>query len=321
MRECPKCQACYDGVDMRCALDSCDLVETVPCGRTIAAKYRIESRLGAGRLGAVYRATHLASLRTVALKMLVPHRHTAATLAAAFRRQASAARQLRHDNIVPVIDFGVIEANESMLGYIVMEFTEGWPLSALLRDQPRLSVAQAVALLEGVCAGLTYAHDQGIVHGGLKPQNIWLSCEGVSEEVVKLLDCGISQLVGDEALASLQSLTLAEAAEQSCRYLAPEQCQGRAPDIRSDVYSLGVVAYEMMAGAPPFVGEAEAVRRKHLRARPRSLWLWHRVPRKVSAVIHKALSKDPRQRHQSVTDFIYELRSAAIMARVLVPVS
>src|SRR6059058_5077397 len=109
MRECPKCRACYDGYGLRCAFDSCDLVDTVACGCTIANKYHIELRLGEGRLGAVYRATQIDTQRTVAVKLLLPHQPSARSIGANFRRQVSAAAQLRHPNLVPIIDFGLIE--------------------------------------------------------------------------------------------------------------------------------------------------------------------------------------------------------------------
>src|SRR5438552_2517301 len=135
MRECPKCRACYDGISLRCSFDSCDLVETLPGGCVIADKYRLELRLGEGRIGAVYRATQINTQNAVAIKLLMPHRASSRPMGPLFRRQISAASQLRHPNLVPVIDFGLFEVEDITLGYIVMEYTEGWPLSTLISDQ------------------------------------------------------------------------------------------------------------------------------------------------------------------------------------------
>src|SRR5687767_8192962 len=112
MRECPKCRACYDGINLRCPFDSCDLVESLPFDCTIADKYRLELRLGEGRLGAVYRAIQLSTQMPVAVKLLYPHRISDKRLAPLFRRQISAASQLRHPNLVPVIDFGLIQIGD-----------------------------------------------------------------------------------------------------------------------------------------------------------------------------------------------------------------
>jgi serine/threonine-protein kinase len=316
MKECPKCRACYDGIGLRCAFDSCDLVETLPCSCIIADKYKIELRLGEGRIGAVYRASQINTQNSVAIKLLIPHRTSGKQFGPLFRRQVSAASQLRHPHLVPVLDFGLFEVEDITLGYIVMEYVEGWPLSTLISDQKRLSIHHTVRLLYDVCVGLDYAHERGQAHGALKPQNIWLCSEGVSQEVVKLLDCGLAVTGGDATLAASYTLVDAGAEARSFWYLSPEQCSGKSPDPRSDIYSLGIIAYEMLTGAPPFMGEPEQVRRKHLRSRPRSLWLWHRVPRKISKIIRKALAKDPRRRYQSAYDFICDLQSAAATIRV-----
>jgi eukaryotic-like serine/threonine-protein kinase len=316
MKECPKCRSCYDGIGLRCAFDSCDLIETLPFNTIIADKYHLECRLGEGQTGVVYRGTQLNTQTTIAIKILIPHRASAKSLAPTFRRQVSAASQLRHPNLVPVIDFGLIEAEDVTFGYIVTEFIEGWPLSTLITDQKRISIYHAFRLLDEICVGLEYAHERGIAHGTLKPQNIWLCSEGVTQEVVKLLDCGLGIEGGDEKLAESYTLIDPGAGTRSTWYISPEQCAGQSPNPRSDIYSLGVIAYEMLTGAPPFMGEPDQVRRKHAGSRPRSLWLWHRVPRKVSKVIHKALAKNPRSRYQSVYDFFCDLQTAVAAIRM-----
>ncbi|MEW6734990.1 MAG: serine/threonine-protein kinase [Acidobacteriota bacterium] len=318
MKECPKCKACYDTTAMRCSFDTCDLIETVPCSCTIATKYRIHSRLGEGRLGAVYRATQLSTQNTVTIKLMLPYNISNKSQAANFRRLASAASQLHHNNIIPVIDFGTIETSEIILNYLVMEAVDGWPLSMLIRDQKRLTVPRVVAVIDNICAALEYAHEKGVTHGGLKPPNIWLSSEGISEETYKLLDFGFAFTSNEPFSREITGFMDPDAETRALQYLSPEQCADKPPDARSDVYSLGVVAYEMLSGAPPFTGTAEQLKRKQQRSRPRSLWLWHRIPRKISRVIHKALAKNPRRRYQSVKEFNEALRRAMVVKRLAV---
>jgi serine/threonine protein kinase len=315
----------------------------VRIGDVLDAKYRIESLVGQGGMGAVYRATHLHTTRTVAVKVIRPHLTRHQEFIERFRREAEAAGRLRHPNVVDVTDFGFAAIDDGQVAYLVMEYLDGCTLADILVEENRLPVSWTVDILEQVASALDEAHQQGIVHRDLKPENVWLEPNRRGGYTVKVLDFGLVKL-GDLADPSAESSALPVAPVHPAEdetvfvpaaqadavtisgdvltrfgsvtgtptYMSPEQCRGDQVDGRSDIYSLGVIAYRLLAGEPPFTGDAAAVMRRHLGEPAPSLRTRApHVPRGVARVVMSALAKDAAARPSRAGGFASALRAAA----------
>ncbi len=294
-------------------------------GETLDGKYRIDAELGRGGMGAVFRATHLGTERTVALKVLAPRLAGEAEFLERFRREAKAAGRLRHPNIVDITDFGVAEARGAALAYLVMEYLDGQTLGALLAENPKLPLPFVVEVVEQVASALAEAHGRGILHRDLKPENLWLEPDRRGGWRVKVLDFGLAKTLeparvardeaasetapGPQALpgeaptealaqaASGPALTQAGTLLGTPAYMSPEQCRGGGLDVRSDVYSLAVIVHQMLAGRPLFSGTSQDLLAQHLQARPPELRaLRPDLSRAVARVVMDALAKDPEER-------------------------
>ena len=295
-------------------VDSAALASILPrpdplLGQVLDSKYELVARLGEGGMGAVYRArrTHIGD--EVAVKVLHQSFVADADAVERFRREARAAAMLRHPNVVTIHDFGEARGTDAP-AYIVMELAEGTSLRALLRGEGRLAPARAVALMQDVCAGVGAAHRRGIVHRDLKPDNIIiLPPDGEGErERAKVVDFGIAKL---RDLAAVPTLTQAGTLMGTPYYMSPEQCRGDTLDARSDVYSLGAVLYEMLAGAPPFTAaNITGVVTKHLTEAPRPFAPDAGIPRALESVCLRALAKDVNVRQPEATTLARELQVA-----------
>jgi serine/threonine protein kinase len=295
-------------------------------------KYRIDALLGQGGMGAVYRATHLGTTRTVAVKIIHPHFSQDPEFVERFRREAEAAGRLRHPNVVDVTDFGFAPTRTGQVAYLVMEYLDGRSLADVLAKEGRLSTGWVVDILEQVCSAVAEAHRLGIVHRDLKPDNIWLEPNRRGGFTVKVLDFGLAKLAGIEAPARAATfsrpgpedmtgafpsadsglVTQAGSVTGTPLYMSPEQCRGEAVDARSDIYSLGVVAYRMLAGTPPFSGDALQLIKLHSETPPPNLTeRGLRLPRRLSALVMAALAKDPSARPNSAAGFGSALRASA----------
>ena len=271
-------------------------------GSILDGRYRIEALVAQGGLGAVYRAVQLKLERTVAVKVLHGTARTDPATVRRFEREAIAVSRLRHPHVVTTIDFGVGGAG----AYLVMELVGGRTLRDEIRERERFPVGVAVELLRQMCLGVQAAHDAGIVHRDLKPENI--AVEWTPEgPFAKVLDFGIAKM-HDELDAAASRLTMSGAFIGTPRYVSPEQCSGLEVDARSDVYALGCVLYELLAGRPPFVGGSAAeVLMQHRNTAPRPLReIVGGIPDAIGAVVLRALTKDPDDRPGSAD----ELRSA-----------
>lgn len=315
-------------------------------GRLLDGKYRLEELCGRGGMGTVYRALHVGTGRRVAVKVIAPELAGNREFIERFRREAKTIGRLRHPNIVNVTDFGITGENEQTLAYLVMEHLEGGTLAAKLKDKRPLPLADALDILNQTCAAIDEAHRLGILHRDLKPENIWLEPVGVSGCNVKVLDFGIAQLhdllvldepqpepepapvinetsrtpapqpehfsiTEDETLRlsqTLQHLTRTGTVLGTPKYMSPEQCQGEKLDNASDIYSLGVIAYQMLSGVLPFNGTVAELLQQHREATPVPLSQrrWN-LPAGVDSVVCQALAKEPSARPATAGAFAFLL--------------
>jgi serine/threonine protein kinase len=327
-------------------------------------KYRIEQLLGEGGMGAVYRATHLGTKRTVAVKVIRPQFSSRHEFVARFQREAEAAGRLRHPNVVDVTDFGFAETENGRVAYLVMEYLDGASLAEIILEEGKLSTSWVVDILEQTCAAVDEAHRAGIIHRDLKPDNIWLEPNGRGGYTVKVLDFGLvklSESTANERTSSestfnaetprtqrrgevvteaetivyaeeepataimfapitentdnhdksAESLTVAGAVMGTPTYMSPEQWRGETLDPRSDIYSLGVIAYRLLTGQTPFDGPIHQLQELHQTTAPIPLREKNRkVPRKLARVVMTALAKNPAERPQTAAGFGSALRAA-----------
>jgi len=267
-------------------------------GDLIADRYELEELVGTGGMSTVFRAHDRQLERRVAIKILHEHYAGDPEYLERFRREARAVAQLSHPNIVTVIDRGDDEGRQ----YIVFEHVEGENLKELVQREGSLPVRQALELALAVADGLAFAHDHGLVHRDVKPQNVLLSNEGE----VKVTDFGIARSLHVEHGVTLTGTVLGTG-----EYLAPEQAGGKPVSPATDVYSLGVVLWELLAGDVPFVGENfVAVALRHVNEPPPSLRDRRPdVSPRLEAAVDRALAKDPARRFSSMAAFAKELRA------------
>lgn len=383
-------------------------------GELLDGKYRVETLLGEGGMGAVYRATHLGTKRTVAIKVIRPAFSNNEEFVARFRREAEAAGRLRHPNVVDVTDFGFAQTNFGRVAYLVMEYLDGCTLAEVLAEERRLPLDWVVDILEQVCSAVDEAHRLGIIHRDLKPDNIWLEPNRRGGYTIKVLDFGLVKLGvsalpeigGSQAMTGLsaapvsataveapqaeaaQSGTMAgsvatesptliasptaeeaatliqkpaplpsaganepsvpvspaigkeialEATPESAAaatgavetvgaagltrinsvigtplYMSPEQCRGERLDARSDIYSLGVIAYRMLCGETPFTGSLDELVKRHTTCEPPPVREKNpKVPGRVARLVMSALAKNPAARPESAAGFASALRASA----------
>lgn len=273
-------------------------------GHVIDRKYRLEARIGFGGMGDVYRASRLLIGDQVAIKILHAAHVSDPQAGERFRREAQAAARLKHPNAVSIYDFGV--TNDGLV-YLVMELVEGQNLRHIIKQQGPLSSATVSEITNQVCAALQVAHQQHVVHRDLKPDNIMVNVT-ISGLRVKVLDFGIAKL---RDLAA-NNLTITGNVMGTPHYMSPEQCLGEEIDSRSDLYSLGVVVYQMLTGSLPFNSPTStAVVMQHVNKEPPSLRSINlSISPAVEAVVLHALAKRREDRPQSADALARELAAA-----------
>ena len=311
VKKCESCDSTFDRSLSYCPRCGNRLitVNTI-IGHILDGRYRIDSVLGRGGMGIVYRATHIHLDTACALKILHPELVSNQGSIERFRREARAAGRIQHPNAILVTDFGVAAEN---VVYLVMELVHGPTLRDIVRDRGPMTLDEAGRILHQICGAVQAAHESGVIHRDLKPDNIIVQT-ATGGDRVKVLDFGIAKLrernlapdstpFPDQPLPE-NTLTEAGMLIGTPQYMSPEQCRARKLDPRSDVYSLGIVLYEMLSSRLPYTGETpiEIVIKQIKQDVPRIRDVMPSVPPQIEDVISKALSKDPDDRYSSARE-------------------
>jgi eukaryotic-like serine/threonine-protein kinase len=291
---CPKC-----GQDLRPGAAPRTQTNAL-LGEVIADRYRLIALLGEGGMGAVYKAEHIRMGKALAVKILRGDFARDPAAAARFRAEAQIVSRLSHPHTIAVFDFGEIEALGGF--YLAMEYVPGKDLAQVLRDGGRLEEPRAAAIAAQILGSLAEAHEAGIVHRDMKPGNVMLMQTRPGEDFAKVLDFGIAKL-RDEGAST--TTTSAGAIVGTPNYLAPEQARGDAVDPRTDLYAVGCLLYELVAGRPPFVAPTPmAVVAAHLHDPPPPLAeVAPGTSRRLAEIVHRALRKRPAERFESADAF------------------
>src|SRR6185503_7949795 len=320
MKFCLTCKEKFEDSVSFCPNDGEVLEEdpTSVVGTVLDGQYQIEGILGKGGMGAVYRARHILLGDRVAIKLLPPEMRSNTEWLRRFQREGQAARRFRHPNAVTVYD---LRTSADGTIYLVMEYVEGITLDVELKRHGRFSPAEALTLLKPVMSVLNAAHAMGVVHRDLKPENIMIGKAGTQgEPVVKLLDLGIAKLreVAGAEKTGTTALTIAGQMLGTPYYMSPEQW-GELPDDgsseidgRADIYSLGVVLYEIIAGKRPFSGlTILELRKQHVSETPKPLReVVPGVSESFSQAIARAIAKDRSKRQATAAELEAELTAA-----------
>lgn len=301
---CPTCDQTFGPTHNRCPIDGTGLVRlTTPkdplIGRELDGRFTLKKRIGAGGMGAVYLAWQHSVGREVAIKVIHPKHNTDREAAKRFLRESKLASRLQHPNTVTVLEFNQTE--DGML-YLVMELLHGRQLSEVLQQEGPFSVQRMIRVAIQLCDALEAAHSLSIVHRDLKPGNIIILDGPPGRDFVKVLDFGLARSLNTDESSKL---TRTGEVVGTPHYLPPEAALGNPMDLRGDIYSLGVIFYELLAGRLPFEAEGRrAMMIKHVYEDPLPLPL--EIPDAVSNLIMKMLEKEPARRQSNVV----ELRAA-----------
>ena len=281
-------------------------------GRVLDNRYRIEELLGSGGMATVYRATHVAISRQVAVKVLDPELRQVGSFSRRFQREARAAGRLDHPNCVAVTDFGGLEDGTP---YLVMELVKGHTLSEVIAMEGRLPAGRALGIARHILRGLAHAHSMGLVHRDIKPDNIMLVDRDETDvDFARILDFGIARMYYADNEAEAEKLTQAGMAIGTPSYISPEQALGQEADERSDLYSLTVALFEMLTGSPPYSGEGPLeVVTQHLTApipRIGDVAPDVAVPPSLDVLLQRGLAKKPVERPAGVAEYVALVEAA-----------
>ncbi len=324
MKVCPACRTDYGGGEVFCPVDATRLLTTSEMrvgavnpedplvGAVLAGRYVVEKRIGEGGMGLVYRGTHRDIGKQIAIKVLRDDLSRRPEVVSRFRREARSASRIGHENIVDIFDFGETPGGAS---YFVMEFLEGEDLGHRLGRECTMEAEAACAIVMQCCRALAAAHAKGIVHRDIKPENIFLTKRDGVDDFVKIVDFGIAKMSDIETDgAPGRKLTKTGMIFGTPEYMSPEQAAGKDLDHRVDIYALGIILYECLAGRVPFEGDTfMGVLTQHMFAEVPAIHMVNaqaRVSPELELVIRKALAKDPEERYRDTEELAEALRYA-----------
>jgi serine/threonine protein kinase len=324
MRECPRCECCYEDDVVTCPQDDANTKHTLPGPTLLSGRYLLEKRLGRGAMGQVYLArdqnlvTRRVAIKTVRPDILSDEMLQEGEAIARFEREARAAASIRHPNVVDVTDFG---KSPDGVFFLVMEYVDGESLYQLLRREGTLDIQRTMTILGQVVAGVEAAHDEGILHRDLKPANIFIMQKlrragtgSGTDGFVKVGDFGLAKIIhADQTETTSASGPESRGIIGTPEYMAPEQMQpGVQLDPRSDIYALGAIAYHMLGGRPPFIGDLpQLVAQKLMQSPPSLLSLRSDISAPLDKVILQSLARDPAERPNNAGEWFDQLEAAA----------
>ncbi|HEY9684349.1 MAG TPA: serine/threonine-protein kinase [Drouetiella sp.] len=313
-KTCPNCKRGYFANLTVCP--NCGQSNLDPfIGRTISNRFLVESIIGEGGMGVVYKASQAESKQQVAVKILRPELMNDELAVRRFKHEAVATSRLSHPHIVAMYDYG-----STVDGYLfmVMEIIEGKSLAKLVHERRSLSAMRTNRIIGQVCQALEHAHQNGVIHRDLKPGNILLTTTDDEEDYVKLVDFGIAKLILPDGQVDETQIEQEGEVLGSPLYMSPEQCLGREIDGRCDIYALGVVLYETLMGKGPFVGRtAQETIEMQLQKAPAPFATKRpdlQLPARLEAVVFKALAKKAGERQQTMRQLALELDEATTKA-------
>jgi serine/threonine-protein kinase len=311
MKKCPQCGKEFQDANTLCPNDGMVLEKEGDglIGQTLANKYRVEELINEGGMGAVYRSTHVLMEKTVAIKVLHPALAADDKIVARFSREARAASRISHPHALNVTDFG---ESDNGIVFLVMEYLHGKTLKEVIHEDGPMPLPRVVEIIRQVCGALEAAHGEGVVHRDLKSDNIMLVDVSGGGDWAKVLDFGIAKIT--EKVGQDPALTAPNLIIGTPQYMSPEQCsQASEIDARSDIYSLGIILFEMLVGHVPFTGESPtAIMMKQLQDAPPSILEERKdLPSAVGRVVTRALAKRPEDRFQTVGELSESLAQSA----------
>jgi len=324
MKVCPACRVDYGGGEVFCPVDATRLVTTSQMtanplnpddpliGTVLAGKYVVKRRIGEGGMGLVYEGVHRDIEKQVAIKVLRDDLSRRPEVVARFRQEARSASRIGHEHIVDISDFGETTRGAS---YFIMEFLEGEDLGNLLGREATVDAERACRIVLQCCRALSATHSKGIVHRDIKPENIFLTKRDGRDDFVKIVDFGIAKMSDVETDgAPGRKLTKTGMIFGTPEYMSPEQAAGKELDHRVDVYALGIILYECLAGRVPFEGDTfMGVLTQHLFAQLPPIAELNpnaRPSREIELVIRKSLAKDPDDRYQDMNELAEAIECA-----------
>lgn len=310
MRECPDCFKCYDDSVVKCTADGRWTFISLPGDLALEDKYVLERRLGEGGMGIVYKAHHKHLKTTSAIKIIRPELvGSNSSFATRFHQEAMAAARIRHPNIILVSDFGFLDKK---IPFIVMEFIEGISLHDLMEKEGKFTPEKALEYIRVIASAVGAAHAHSIVHRDLKPLNIMITSQGNVSEQIRVLDFGLAKIKSAELFGSSFVGAQTTSIIGSPYYMSPEQWSEEETDKRCDVYSLGIILYQMLMGDVPFKGTSlPAIMKQHLMSAPPRMASSGITPQLEKVVLH-ALQKKPKLRTASTEDLVSELEQAIL---------
>ena len=283
-------------------------------GHTLNDRYKILEQLGSGGMGTVYLAEHVVINKRVAVKVLSPEHSRKQEEVERFLREARAASRIRQENVVDITDFGY---TSSGLAFLVMEHLEGEDLASTSERDGALPWRRAVHITRQICAALTAAHTQGVIHRDMKPENVFRVTRGDDPDFIKVLDFGIAKII-DENYDPEHPQHTSSGLMGTPEYVAPELIRGLKPDVRVDIYAVGVILYRLLTGRVPFTSESfMATLTQHLMEEPmppRQAAPEAEIPAKIEAVCLKSLAKDPNERYSTILEMAQALQATATQA-------